>query len=106
MSEKRRQWTGEQILAILKRHLVEKVELSKICEEEQIQPSQFYRWQAQLFAEGAAVFQRKNGHGERREHLDALERIAGLEEKISKKNEVLSELMEEHVKLKKELGEN
>jgi transposase len=43
MSEKRRQWTGEQILAILKRHLVDKVELSKICEEEEIQPSQFYR---------------------------------------------------------------
>jgi transposase len=106
MSENRRQWSGEQIPAILKRHLVEKIELSKICEEEDIQPSQFYRWQAQLFAEGAAVFQRKNGQGERREHLDALEKIAGLEEKISKKNEALSELMEEHVKLKKELGEN
>lgn len=53
MSEKRRQWTGEQILAILKRHLVEKVELSKTCEEEKIQPSQFYRWQAQLFVEEA-----------------------------------------------------
>jgi len=63
MSEKRRQWAGEQILAILKKHLVDKVELSKIREEEDIQPSQFYRWQAQLFAEGAAVFQRKNGHG-------------------------------------------
>jgi transposase len=106
MSEKRRKWDGEQILAILKRHLVDKVELSKICEEEDIQPSQFYRWQAQLFAEGAAVFQRKNSQGERREHLDALAKIAGLEEKITKKNEVLSELMEEHVKLKKELGEN
>jgi transposase-like protein len=106
MSEKRRKWDGEQILAILKRHLVDKVELSKICEEEDIQPSQFYRWQAQLFAEGAAVFQRKNSHVERREHLDALEKIAGLEEKIAKKNEVLSELMEEHVNLKKELGEN
>ena len=106
MSEKRRKWDGEQILAILKRHLVDKVELSKICEEEEIQPSQFYRWQAQLFAEGGAVFQRKNSHGERREHLDALEKIAGLEEKIAKKNEVLSELMEEHVNLKKELGEN
>ena len=52
------------------------------------------------------MFQRKNSHGERREHLDALEKIAGLEEKIAKKNEVLSELMEEHVNLKKELGEN
>jgi len=108
MTEKRRQWAdqGEKIMGILKRHLVEKVELSKICEEEKIQPSQFYRWQAQLFADGAAVFQRKNGHSERREQLDALEKIASLEVKLTKKNEVLSELMEEHVLLKKELGEN
>jgi transposase-like protein len=106
MSEKRRQWTGEQILALLKRHLVDKVELSRICEEEQISPSQLYRWQAQLFVEGAAVFQRKNGQGERRERLEALQKISALEEKLQTKNEVLSELMEEHVKLKKELGEN
>lgn len=106
MLEKRRQWTGEQILEILKRHLLDKVELSKICEEEKIQPSQVYRWQAQLFSESAAVFQRKNGGGERRERLDALEKITGLEEKLSRKNEVLSELLEEHVRLKKNLGEN
>lgn len=106
MSDKRRQWTGEQILLLLKRHLVDKVELSKICEEEKIQPSQFYRWQAQLFAEGAAVFQRKNGQGERKQRVEAREKIAGLEEKLQKKNEVLSELMEEHVNLKKELGES
>lgn len=104
MSDKRRQWTGEQILALLRRHLVDKVELSKICDEEKIQPSQFYRWQAQLFAEGAAVFQRKHGSGERKQRIEALEKIAGLENKLQKKNEVLSELMEEHVNLKKELG--
>ena len=32
-------------------------------------------------------------------------KVAGLEAKISKKNDVLSELMEEHVSLKKSLGE-
>jgi transposase len=111
MSEKRRQWTGEQILAILKRHLVDRVEISKICEEEDVQPSQVYRWQAMLFADGAPIFQRKNGsgsngNGERRERVDALEKIAAMEEKLQRKNEVLSELMEEHVRLKKELGEN
>jgi hypothetical protein len=36
---------------------------------------------------------------------DAKDRkIAALEEKLQRKNEVLSELMEEHVGLKKELG--
>ena len=33
------------------------------------------------------------------------QRIAALEQKLQRKHEVLSELMEEHIKLKKELGE-
>ena len=109
MSEKRRQWTGEgeEILRILKRHLVDRAEVSKICEEENIQPSQFYRWQAMLFTDGAAIFQRKSGpHGEQRELKEAQDKIASLELKLQKKNEVLSELLEEHVSLKKELGES
>jgi len=106
MADTRRHWTGEEILAILKRHLVDKVEISKICDEEKINPSQIYRWQAILFAEGAAAFNQKNGYRERRERVEALDKIAGLEKKLQQKNEVLSELMEEHVKLKKELGEN
>ena len=108
MGRGRRQWTGdcEEIMRILKRHWVDREDVSKICSEEEIQPSQFYRWQAQLFAEGGAVFQRKNGLGERRERVEALEKIANLEEKLQTKNEVLSELMEEHVKLKKEFGGN
>jgi len=108
MSDKRRQWTGEgeEILRILKRHLVDRIEISKICEEEDIQPSQFYRWQGMLFSDGAAIFQRKSGNGEQRELKEAQDRIASLELKLQKKHEVLSELMEEHVKIKKELGEN
>lgn len=104
MSETRKHRSGEEILAILKRHHVDKVEVSRVCEEAGISPSQFYRWQAQLFSEGAAIFQRKS-YQERRERLEALERLAILEEKLQKKNEVVAELMEEHIKLKKSLGE-
>ncbi len=106
MSDKRRSWMGEEIMGILKRHFVDKEEISKICEDEDIQPSQFYRWQAMLFEDGAAVFQRKNGQAERRELQAAEEKAVALEAKLQKKNEVLSELMEEHVRLKKELGES
>jgi len=106
MSDKRRQWTGDQIMVILKRHFVDKEDISKICAAEDIQPSQFYRWQAMLFEDGAAVFQRKNGQAERRELQAAEEKAAALEAKLQRKNEVLSELMEEHVRLKKELGES
>ena len=106
MGEKRRVWTGEQIVAVLKRHLQDKEEISKVCEAEGIQPSQFYRWQAQLFSDGAAVFQRKNGGGEHRALKAAQEQVSALEQKLQKKHEVLSELLEEHVRLKKELGES
>jgi transposase len=37
--------------------------------------------------------------------LDVRAGITLLEQKLQRKNEVLSELMEEHIKLKKELGE-
>jgi len=80
MSEQRRKWTinGDNIMRILKRHLVDREDISKICEEEKIQPSQFYRWQAQLFEEGAAVFQRKNNSGDRKERIETLEKITHL----------------------------
>ena len=96
----RKHWKGEEILAILKRHLIEKVEISKVCQEADIAPSQFYKWQAHFFADGAVVFERKNG-SRRRAHLDTLQKIATLEEKIQRKDSVMAELLEEHVKLKK-----
>ena len=91
----------EDRVAILKRHLVEKVPVSDLCDEYDIQPTQFYQWQKVFFEKGAAVFERKNAR-----KSDAKERkIAALEEKLAKKNEVLSELMEEHVALKKSFGD-
>jgi transposase len=104
MSEKRKQWGSEEIVAILKRVLVDREELSKVCAETGASPSQVYRWQAQLFSEGAVVFQRKNGPA-RRERIAQLERMAILEEKLQKKDSVVAELLEEHLRLKKELGE-
>jgi len=101
MRKKRVNYTGAEKVAILKRHLLEKVPVSDLCDELAIQPTQFYRWQKEFFEKGAAAFERKNAR-----KSDAKERkIALLEEKLTKKNEVLSELMEEHVDLKKSLGD-
>jgi transposase-like protein len=81
--------------------LIGKEAVSKVCEELQLQPSQLYLWQQQLFERGAAVFERED----RRERLAASDRIAALEAKLQRKDSVMAELMEEHVKLKKSLGE-
>jgi len=101
MKRTRRKFTGEEKVAILRRHLVDKVPVSDVCEEVGLQPTQFYTWQKQFFENGAAAFARSGKpKADKRE-----ERIAALESKLRRKDEVLGELMEEHVALKKERGE-
>jgi transposase len=101
MSEKRRRFSSEEKVRVLRRHLVDKVAVSELCEQERIQPTQFYNWQKQFFENGAAAFDPKPSKPDRRE----AQRIEVLEAKLRKKDEVISELMEDHVKLKKELGD-
>ena len=98
---KRTHYTPQEKVAILRRHLVEQVPVSDLCDELGLQPTVFYRWQKQFFENGAAAFEGATGHAQK----SAERRTAHLEEKLRRKNEVLSELMEEHVQLKKSLGE-
>jgi transposase len=60
-----------------------------------------YRWQKEFFENGSAAFQAKG----RSQHPAEQERIEYLEKKIQTKDEVLAELMAEHIALKKSLGE-
>jgi transposase-like protein len=101
MQKRRRNFTPAEKVAILRRHLIEHATISDLCDEHQIQPTQFYNWQKQFFENGTAAFERKNGS-----HESAHERtIAALREKLARKNEVVAELTEEHVQLKEELGD-
>ena len=98
----RRRLAPEQKIAILKAHLVDKKPISDLCDQHGIQPSQFYRWQQEFFERGSLIFESR---GEK--PSTALERkVAALEEKLTRKDSVLAELMEEHVALKKSLGES
>ena len=101
MKKQRKHYTAEEKVAILRRHLVEQEPVSKLCDEQGLQPTVFYRWQKEFFENGAAVFQTKSRADQHAEQ----ERIEFLEKKIQRKDEVLAELMAEHIALKKELGE-
>ena len=99
-SRQRRSFEPEEKVAIMRRHLLEQVSVSDLCDEFGMQPTVFYRWQKQLFEKGSAVFER------RMDPTGPLtRRIAKLEEKLCNKNEVIAELMEEQIKAKKELGD-
>jgi transposase-like protein len=100
MRKERKHYTAEEKVAILRRHLLDKVPVSDLCEELGLQPTVFYRWQKEFFENGAAAFQGKS----RPDHHEQ-QRIEFLEKKIQTKDEVLAELMAEHIALKKSLGE-
>ncbi len=103
-TRKKKRWSPEEIAAIMRRVLVDRVEVSKVCEEAGCCPSQVYRWQKQLFDQGASVFERTNGRPDKKlKAADA--KAAKLEAKLRRKDEVLSELMEEHLRTKKALGD-
>ena len=101
MKRPRKHYTAEEKVAILRRHLLEGVAVSAVCDELGLQPTVFYRWQKEFFENGAAAFQAKA----RANHQAEQERIEYLEKKIQRKDEVLAELMGEHIALKKSLGE-
>jgi transposase len=101
MRKERKHYTAEEKVAILRRHLLDKVPVSDLCEELGLQPTVFYRWQKEFFENGAAAFLGKS----RPDHQAEQQRIEFLEKKIQTKDEVLAELMAEHIALKKSLGE-
>lgn len=102
MPSDRRHFTGAQKLAILREHLIEKTPISDVCQKHDIQPTLFYLWQKKLFEEGGAVFESKAATA--REHNAEARKVQALEARLQRKNEVLAELMGEHVELKKSLG--
>jgi transposase len=102
MRKERRHYTAEEKVTILRRHLLDHVPVSDLCEENGLQPTVFYRWQKEFFENGAAAFQAKERPT--RQVEEKQKRIEFLEKKVQTKDEVLAELMAEHVALKKVLG--
>jgi transposase-like protein len=101
MAKQRRTFSAQEKVAILRRHLLEGVAVSDLCDEHGLNPTVFYRWQKAFFENGAAAFERR---GDAR--ADRLEKQnAALKAKLAHKDEVIGEIMADHVRLKKSLGE-
>lgn len=107
MGQKRRSFTAEQKADVVRRHLKGKEAVSDLADELNIQPSQIHQWIATALGQMEQAFV---GTGRGRKSTTKLEdakqrQIKRLEEKLQLKNEVISELMEENVKAKKENGD-
>lgn len=99
----RRHHSTDQKVAMLKRHHLEKVPVSDLCDEVKLQPSVFYYWQKQLFENAERALDAPKIKASREQALE--ERIQHLEARLARKDQVIAEVTEELVRTKKELGE-
>jgi transposase len=104
MANIRRHFTPEQKVSILREHLLDKTPISEVCDRHEIAVNQFYQWQKEFFENGHRAFA-ANGRRQRRIEDAREQTIESLEAKLQRKDSVIAELMQEHVELKKSLGE-
>src|ERR1044072_4551514 len=101
--QSRRHFADAEKVTILKRHLIDKVPVSDLCDELKIYPNQFYDWLKKFFENGHLAFAKDRKAKAADDAGQA--KIQQLEAKLARKNEVMAELMEAHTELKKSLGE-
>jgi len=99
----RRNFTTDQKVAILRRHFVDKVAISDLCTEYELQPSVFYYWQKQAIENLAGALQPAVTTSSREKDLER--EVEALKAKVAKKDGVIASISEEYVTLKKALGE-
>jgi hypothetical protein len=97
--------SAEEKAALLRRHHVDEVPVTTICEEAGLQPSVSYHWQRELFARAARVLDNvPRERASSREQQPEKELVAA-EARLARKDEVIAEISQEYVALKRELGE-
>ena len=100
MPKQRRHFTADEKVVVLRRHLLDKVPVSDLCDELNLNPNVFYAWQKAFFENGAAAFAGKTDS----KSSKLAERNRFLEAKLARKDEVIAEIMASHIELKKVLG--
>jgi transposase len=104
MRQSRRHFSRSQKAQIVRRHLSGREPVSNLADEFGVQPSQIHTWVKQVLDQAERAFEHTTGRPPRIEQVKD-RKIEHLQAKLAQKNEVIAELMEDHVKLKKELGE-
>ena len=87
-------------MAVLREHFIDKIPVSQICDKHGFSPAVFYRQQQEFFEKSTRAFEPQQRMGSTLE-----QRVKVLTDKLSRKDEVIAELMEDHIRLKKTFGE-
>ena len=96
---KRKRYSAENKVSILREHLEKNISIADICEKYHIHPNQLYRWKKEFFENAVEIFSAKRGRNKKETTTNELEN------KIKQRNEVIAELLQENLNLKKLSGE-
>ena len=99
-SVKRRRWSAADKARLVRQHLQEDVSLADLADETGVAPSQIGRWCKEGLEGLESVFSR----ADRRERREAAKELTAREARIRQLQEVVSELSEEVLRLKKANG--
>lgn len=96
---KRKRYSPENKVAILRQHFEQNISVADICEKYRIHPNLFYRWKKDLFENAVDIFSLKKMKQKHDTTADKLQAT------IKERNEIIAELLQENLKLKKLSGE-
>lgn len=103
MTRKRRSFTAAQKAEAVRKHLKDRVPVSQIADEMNVQPTMVHSWINAVLSQAEQSFQSPRAAKADASRHEA--QIQHLREKLDAKNEVIAELMEENIRSKKENGE-
>jgi len=102
MAKQRRRFEATDKVKIIREHLLGGRPLSDVCDKYSIAPTQFYQWQKTFFENGTAAFAPKKPGRE----YDLENKVKQLNKKLARKDEVIAELVEHNIDLKKKHGQD
>lgn len=98
MKTEKRKFTAEFKVQVLREHLENQVPVGKLCEQYALNPNLFYLWKKELFTGALETFTKKKTSSS-----DEV-KITRLEEKLKDKDSLISEIVEDNLRLKKKLN--
>lgn len=99
--KKRRRFSASEKVKAVRRHLIDKVAVSEICDDLKIHPNQYYQWQTAFFENGENAFRKDQD----KETKAFEKKISKLESTIEQKNNVIAEIAADNIILKKTFGD-
>ena len=98
MADQRRSYTPEEKLRIVLEGLSGTIQISDLCKKYGIQSARYYYWKEELLNASKEIF------GQRGRKADTDGKIADREEEIQRLREVIAEITQENLALKKKIG--